>query len=229
MENKKKIDNFRDCVKKAFLNGSERGYEFHKMRHAIILEFKRLGYSLEEIKDKLFEWNKRCEQPLSLSKQRTQLFGYVDWVEKHDCKLGCRALEDYCIGKDKCKFYLITTHQNRQQTQELPFNIQELEKFFIERFKAYSYLLLLIIKALRLYQQKEATGKIILIGIRKLSSIINTMTKNNISLMDIFRKINILIEEGILEKVIQGQSGNFTKQANGYRFLPWKRPTHHPY
>jgi len=225
----KNLDNLRDCVKKAFQNGSNRGDEFRKMRHAIILDLKRLGFSPAEIKDKLLEWNEKCEKPLNLNEQKTQLFAYVDWTDKHSCKLGCTALKDYCIGQDTCKFYLKTTYYNRRKTQQLPFDIQEIEKFLIERFKGDSYLMMLIIRALRFHQQKNATGEIILIGIRKISSLIRDMSKNNIYHMDVFRKINLLIEEGILEKVIQGESGNFNKQANGYRFLAWKRPTHDPY
>jgi len=98
MDSKKSLDNLRDCVKEAFLNGCERGCQFRKMRHAIILELKRLRYDSSEIKDKLLEWNEKCEKPLGLGEQRSQLFKYVEWVDSQECRLGCRALKDYCIG-----------------------------------------------------------------------------------------------------------------------------------
>ena len=224
MESKKNPDNLRDCVRQAFLNGCERGLEFHKMRHAIILELKRLGYSSSEIKDRLIEWNRKCERPLSLSEQKIQLLRYVDWVDKHDCKIGCKGLEDYCIGKEKCQFYLKTTYQNRQKTQQLPFNLDELGRFLTERYKAEGYVMMLIINALRFYQQEKATGEIILIGYRTISSIIRDKYGHNILPMDIFRKINFLIQEGIVEKIIKGKVGNFAGQANGYRFLEWGHP-----
>lgn len=222
MESKNNLSNLRDCVKKALLKGCERGLEFNKMRHAIILELKRLGYNSSEIKDKLIEWNKKCERPLSLSEQKIQLLGYVDWVDKHQCKIGCRGLEDYCLEKDKCQFYLKTTYQNRQKTQQLPFSLEELDRFLTKRYKADGYSMMLIINALRFYQQEKATGEIILIGYRTLSSIIRDKYGHNLQPMDIFRKIHFLMQERIIEQVVRGKAGNFTRQANGYRFLEWK-------
>lgn len=224
MESKKNFDNLRDCVKQAFLKGCERGLEVNKMRHAIILEFKRLGYNSSEIKDKLIEWNGRCEKPFSLSEQKIQLLGYVDWVDKHDCKIGCKALEDYCIGKEKCQFHLKTTYQNRQKTQQLPFKLEELDKFLTERYKADGYVMMFIVKALRFYQQEKATGEIILIGYRTISSIIRDKYGHNIPPMDICRKINNLIDEKVVEKTTKGRAGQFGGQANGYRLLHWEHP-----
>jgi hypothetical protein len=221
MNGKKNFDNLRDCVKQALLKGCERGLEFNKMRHAIILELKRIGYNSSEIKDKLIEWNRKCERPFSLSEQKIQLLGYVDWVDKHQCKIGCKGLEDYCLGKDKCQFYLKTSYQNRQKTQQLPFKLEELDKFLTERYKAEGYPMLLIIKALRFYQQEKATGEIILIGYRALSSIIRDRYGHNLLPMDIFRKMNFLIQEGVIERVVKGNAGMFNKKANGYRFLKW--------
>lgn len=222
MNNKKNFNNLRDCVKQALLKGCERGLEFRKMRHAIILEFKRLGYSSSEIKDELIEWNRKCERLLSLSEQKIQLLGYVDWVDKHQCEIGCRGLEDYCLGKDKCQYYLKTTYQNRQKTQQLPFSLKELDKFLTERYKADGYSMMLIIKALRFHQQEKATGEIIFVGYRTLNSIIRDKYGQSLQPMDIFRKMQFLIQEGIVEQVVRGKAGIFVKQANGYRFLEWK-------
>lgn len=220
---KNDLKNLRDCVKKAFYEGSERGGEFRKMRHAIILELKRLGYDSAEIKDKLLEWNQRCERPLSLNEQKTQLFGYVDWVDKRDCKIGCNALEDYCIGRKKCKFFFMTNYKNRLETENLPFDLDELYKFLEERFKADGYVMKLIIKALRYFQQEKATGQVIFIGYKTISSIIRDNYGHNIDQMSIFRKVQLLKEEGIIEQLVKGKSGNYTKQANGYIFHPWAR------
>ena len=51
-----------DCIKKAFVEGCERGLKFEKMRYGIIVEMKRLGLNAAEIKDKMEEWNNRCER-----------------------------------------------------------------------------------------------------------------------------------------------------------------------
>ncbi|MFC1699981.1 hypothetical protein ACFL1I_08540 [Candidatus Omnitrophota bacterium] len=221
---KKSLDNLRDCVKEALNNGSQRGHEFRKMRHAIILELKRLGYNSSEIKDKLLEWNEKCEKPLNISEQRIQLLKYVEWVEGKECKLGCNALEDYCLGKDRCQFHKRISYQKRQETQELPFNIEELDKFLEERYKADGLIMMLIVKALRLIQLENATGEAIYAGFRKISSVIRDRLGHFLAPMDIFRKMRFLVEEGVLEQIAKGKPGNFSWQANGYRFLGWKHP-----
>jgi len=225
----KSLDNMRDCVRQALLQGSCRGYEFEKMRHAIIIELKRLGYDFSEITDKLLEWNEICEKPLGVSEQRNQLIKYVDWVErkehKRECKIGCKALEDYCIGKEKCIFYKKTTCQNRQEATELPFSLDELDKFLAERFKSKGYAMMLIVKALRIFQAEKAKGEIVYIGFKKISSVIRDTLGHRLTPMDIFRNMKRLIDEGVIEQVHKGQSGCFVwRKANGYRFLPWKPP-----
>lgn len=221
---KKSLDNLRDCVKEALNNGCERGLEFRKMRHAIIIELLRLGYDYSEIKDHLLSWNERCEKPLGLSDQKGQLLGYVDWVAEHQCKTGCNALQDYCLGKEKCQFYLKTTQHKREIIEKLPFSLQELDSFLNERYKADGYTMMLVIKALRWYQYEQTTGEVILIGLRKIASVIRDKYNHSFVAMDIFRMIKLLIEEGILEQVTKGKRGNFSNLANGYRFLPWKHP-----
>lgn len=226
---RKDLSYLRDCVKEALDKGSARGLEFRKMRHAIIAELKRLGYESSEIKDSLLEWNKRCEKPLSLSERKIQLLGYADWFFKKNCKTGCRALEDYCVGKDKCQFYLRATYQNRQKTQKLPFDIQELEKFLTGRFKAEGYVMMLVVRALEHFQHEKATGETILVGFRTMSSVIRDRLGHNILPMTVFRAMRFLEEEGVLKKVVVGKPGSFTHQANGYRFLPWKPRSNNPY
>jgi len=223
-ERRKDIGFMRDCVKEAFHKGCERGLEFHKMRHAIILELKRLGYSSTEIKDMLLEWNKKCEKPLNLSEQRIQLLKYVDWVDSRECKISCVALEDYCIGKEECLFYIRTSSQNRQKTGKLPFKLQELEEFLTERFEADGHVMMLIVQALRFIQREKTTGEIIFVGFRGITSKIRDKFGYDLYHMDIFRKMKLLIEEGIIGQVVKGKSGNFRRQANGYRFLPWQHP-----
>ena len=222
--NRKSLDNLRDCVRQAFFNGCERGYEFGKMRHAIIVELKRLGYNSPEIKDKLSEWNERCKKPLNVSEQKSQLFKYVDWTDKRECKLSCKALEDFCLGKENCQFYKKKSYQNRKQTQELPFNLGELDRFLTGRFKADGYTMMLIVKALRSFQVENATGENVFIGYRKISAIIRDKHGHRFSPMDIFRKMKLLIDEGVIKQVFKGRAGNFSWQANGYKFLPWKHP-----
>ena len=229
MEDKKNLGNLMDCVKKAFNVGSERGYEFKKMRHAIIADLKRLGYHSSEIKDKLLEWNERCEKVLPPNEQRRQLFDYVDWTDKqNDCKVGCRALEDFCIGQDKCLFYKQKMHLGRKAVETSPFDFNEARHYLEERFKADGYALGLILNAIRRYQIQQGTGEIIYIGVRKISTLIRDHDKHTIDPMTVFRRVQDLISEGMLEIVSKGEAGTFNRKANCYTFLPWRLPSNHP-
>ncbi len=224
-KDKKSLENLRDCVKKALSEGCDSGHHFSKMRHAIIVELLYLGYEPSEIKDILSEWNNKCEKPLGVSEERNQLFGYVDWVlSLPDRKMGCKALEDYCIGKENCQFHFRFTAKNRQETKELPFDRQELKAFLDERFKANGYTMMLVVDALRHIQIEKATGQAILVGVRKICSVIRDTYKHQIDPMTVHRKIRLLIDEGVIKLEVKGKSGMFNKQANGYRFLPWKHP-----
>ncbi len=226
--NNKSIDNLRDCVKQAFLNGCERGHEFRKMRHAIIVELKRLGYDSSEIKDKLLEWNERCEKPLGISEQKNQLLRYVDWADKRECKIGCKGLEDYCLGKEICQFHERNTRSKMQKMQDLPFDMAVLDKFLSDRFKKDGYVMMLTIKAIRHFQVEKITGETIYVGYRKISSIIRDKFGHTLSPMEILRKMKLLADEGIIEQISKGKSGNFSWQANGYRFKQWEAPKQAP-
>lgn len=206
------MEGMMDCVKKAFFEGCQRGDEFQKMRHAIIVELKRLGLDSSEIKDKLLEWNDRCERPLGLSEQKSQLFKYVDWVLKlKEPKVGCRGMEScgYCLGRENCNFYKNKYHKQREIITELPFDWMIVKKFVEERFKSHSYALLLVLDVLIWYQQVEIREQVIFIGYRKISSLIRDKYNHNFQPMTVKRYIQTLIDEGIVEVAEKGQSGQF--------------------
>ncbi|MBN1622396.1 MAG: hypothetical protein JW871_07390 [Endomicrobiales bacterium] len=219
------FNNMRDCVKNAYENGCERGYEFQKMRHGLIAELKRLGLSPSQIKDELLEWNKRCEKPLNPSEQRSQLLKYVDWFEKKDSKMGCNALNDFCIGKDKCIFYIKRANKNSKQISVLPFDLQELEKFLVIRFQSKGKAMFYIVQSLRKAQFDKNAGEIIYIGFREIGSMLRDSYQCISEAAEIRRLVLLLVDEGIIEIVEKGQSGTFgMRKANGYRFLQWKHP-----
>ena len=219
---KKSIENMRDCVKLAFKKGSQRGYEFRKMRHAIIVELKRLGFASPEVKDKLLEWNKHCEKALPPGEQKRQLFNYVNWVDRHQCWLGCKGLEDFCVGQDKCAFYKKKVYINRKQVEQPPFDFNEARHFLEQRYKGDGYLMSLILNCLRRVQIEKATGETIFIGYRGISNIIRDHYGHTIDPMTVFRRIQDLISEEMVEIVVKGEKGIFGKPANGYRFLSWE-------
>ena len=228
MENRKSLDNLRDCVRKAFQEGSERGYEFKKMRHAIIAEFKRLGYSFPEIKDKLLEWNERCEKVLPPNEQKRQLLDYTDWAELHDCKTGCRALEDYCVGQDKCIFHIQRLHSSQNAVSTPPFDLNEAKRYLEKRFKADGHILACILNAIIRHQIENGTGQIIYIGFRGIVRLIRDHDGHMVDQMTVLRRMQDLISEGIIEVVSKGEAGTFNRKANGYRFLNWQSPENHP-
>lgn len=213
----------RDCVRQAFENGSAPGCEFKKMRHAIIVEHKRLGASSSEIKDELLEWNKRCESPLSIGKQRSQLMKYVDWTDKKECKIGCNALKDYCIGESRCEFYKRKTLLGREIAKHNPLDFDRVESYLESHYKVDAYVMMLILKVLRRTQVENAK-EVILIGIRGIVRKIRDVYQHAIDKSTIIRRMEDLISEGILEKTIKGKRGTFSGKANGYRFLAWTPP-----
>lgn len=219
--NSERLEFMKDCVKKAFDEGCQRGRKFEAMRHAIIVELKILDFTAAEIKDMLSEWNKRCERVLGPGEEKRQLFGYVDWVFKHECKIGCNGLRDYCIGEESCQFHRRNNAYRRDRTPDLPFDLQQLKKFLDERFKVDGYVMLLVINALAYHQIEKLTGEIIYIGVRTIARIIRDKYSCTVSPMEVYRKINKLIDEGMLELVERGKGGGFSRKANGYRFLRW--------
>lgn len=228
MESRKSLNNLRDCVKKAFEEGSERGYEFNKMRFAIIVELKRLGFTSSEVKDKLLEWNQRCKKVLLLNEQKRQLFDFADWTDKRDCKIGCRALEDFCIGQDKCSFLRNKLYVNRKVVEILPFDFEEARRFLEEQHKAEGYLMALVLKNLRRYQIEKGTGEIIFIGYRAIATLIREHDGHIIDPMTVCRRMHDLVSEGMIEIVSKGSNGTFNKPANGYKFLSWKQTHNNP-
>lgn len=225
---KKLIENIRDCVKIAFKKGSQRGYEFRKMRHAIIVELKRLGFTSSEVKDKLLEWNQHCEKALPPNEQKRQLLDYVDWVDKHQCYLGCKGLEDFCIGQDKCSFYKKKSYINRKQVKHPPFDFDEAKRFLEQRYRGDGYVIFLILNCLRRVQVEKTTGETIFIGYRAIANLIRDHYGHTIDPMTVFRRVQDLISEGMLEIVVRGEKGSFGRPANGYRFLRWEAPKDNP-
>ena len=64
------LKEMRDCVKKNFIEGTTDKEEFKKMRHAIIVEFIRLGLEEVKIRDRLLEWNRRCKPSVPVSEEK---------------------------------------------------------------------------------------------------------------------------------------------------------------
>jgi hypothetical protein len=212
----------RDCVKQAFERGSKSGADFKTMRHALIVELKRLGFSLDKSKDKLLEWNGRNERPLLPNEQKRQLLKYADWADTHICKIGCNALANHCLGEEDCSFHQRKMFINRTATKELPFNMHEAIKYLEGRYPGGGYGHGLVLKNMRRMQVEKATGEVIFVGYRAIASSIRKHDGHMMLPMSVYRRVQDLISEGMIGIVEKGKRGTFASKANGYRFLPWR-------
>jgi len=220
-----RLEGMMDCIKKAFVEGCERGLKFEKMRYGIIVEMKRLGLNAAEIKDKMEEWNNRCEKVLGPSDLESQIFKFVDWVfKKKDAKIGCTSMTacGYCLGKEKCQYYIKKYVLNRKLTENTSRDLSKISGFLNERYPGHvGRELIMILQVLSDYQYEKATGEIILISFRKICSLLRDKFHWNPQPMEVKRRVWTLIREEIIETAIQGKPGTFYHLANGYRFLPW--------
>jgi hypothetical protein len=211
----------RPCVETSFDNGANGDFEFHKMRHALIAELQRLGYGLSEIKHLLIEWNSRCKRPRDKDRY---LLKYISWFVKQKGKTGCKALSDFCIGQERCWFYLKSTDEKRKATETIPFDLNLAAKHLEDQFKAPGLIMTYILRALRRWQIEKDTGEMIFIGYRRLSSYLKETQGHNVGIMAVCRGMNRLIELGMVTKVEKGKPGIFGQPANGYQLAKWQPP-----
>lgn len=218
---KKISDKMRPCVKRAFISGAKDKDHLKKMTFAIIFELNRLGIEKQEIKMALLEWNKKSYQILSEGDAKRQLCDFVDWFFKRECKLGCKALEDYCIFPDGgCAF------KPRLYDGEiaLPFSLPEAMIFLEKEYRPYGYLMGLLLKCLSKIQKEKNAKSIIYVGVRTLQARLIEDDRQNLDPMSLLRALNKLEAAGLI-RIKHGQPGTFgTRYANGYTFLPWKPP-----
>ena len=221
----RRLNEMMPCVRRFLNQGAARGDELNKTRHAIIAELKRLGHTIQEIKEALLQWNGYCEKPFIGMDREKYLCRYVDWFEKRkDAHTSCKSFEPYCDGRDECPFYERQRRERREQTRKPPFDPNRLHRFLVGRFKADGVSMWAVARALRHFQKVHVTGQIIFVGMRDLSDIIMKLEYMAIGCRDVCRIIRKLEEEGVIGKVVQGRRGTFRGEANGYRFLPWKEP-----
>jgi hypothetical protein len=211
----------RPCVKAAFENGAQDKDHLKKMTYAIIFELNRLGIEKPEIKMALLHWNQKSYRILSDGDAKRQLCDFVDWFFKRECKLGCKALEDYCIFHNNwCAF----RPQSYCGEMTLPFSLSEAMIFLEKEYRPHGYLMGLLLKSLSKIQIEKNAKNIIYVGIRTLQARLLEDDRRNLDPMSLLRALNKLEAAGLI-RIMHGQSGTFgTRHANGYTFLPWKPP-----
>lgn len=213
-----KLSKMRPCVAGALINGSSDEDHFRKMRQAIIYELNRITIDRAEIKSVLMDWNQRNHKRFTEGDARRKLCDYVDWFFKHDCKMSCKALTEYCLFGG-CGFQ----ETSYQGEIELPFSLQDADSYLMTECMPHGYLMACLIKILYAIQKEKNARKIIFVGLRTLQSRVLEEFHHNLDLMSILRALNML-EEKELIRMTHGKRGTFTACANGYTFLPWVRP-----
>lgn len=219
----------RPCVKAAFEKGvkadspSDRLNKEHlkKMTFAIIYELDRLEVEKAEIKTFLLDWNTRNYRILSPGDAQRQLCDFVDWYFKRECKLSCKALEDYCLFPNGGCAFKSTPYQGEIK---LPFSLVDAITFLEKEYRPHGYLMGLLLRTLFSIQKEKNVKNILFIGLRTLRARLNNDFRHCLDLMTILRALNKLEEAGLI-RITHGQSGTFgTRHANGYTFISWTRP-----
>jgi hypothetical protein len=218
------LDNLRPCVKSIFDGGVAAGIEFSKLAYRLIFELNRLGYSPLEIKELLLDSNKRSGKPFNVGDQIRCVDGFVDWFFRAPKKLSCDGLKDYCLGKSKCWFHHKRNYLVRRSIEKMPFDIGKLETYLGEWYKKDSYLMILILKAMRQFQQSKATGEVMFISLRIILNSIRDKYKHTLSPTQISRAIFQLMDIGVIALIEKGKQGSCSGSANGYKFLTWEPP-----
>jgi hypothetical protein len=215
------LKKMRPCVAAAFKDGAQDKDHLKKMTYAIIFELNRLGIGKVEIKMALLDWNKKSIIALSPGDANRQLCDFVDWFFKKECKLGCKALKDYCLFPNGgCAFQL----QAYVGDINLPFSLSEAMIFLEKEYRPHGYLMGLLLKSLSKIQQEKNAKNIIYVGLRTLKAQLVEDDRHILDLMTISRSLNLLEDAGFF-KISRGQPGTFgTRHANGYTFLPWRPP-----
>jgi hypothetical protein len=188
------------------------------MLHALIFEMRRVGLSKAEIKTELLKWNQRNG---TLKKTegdaRRELIEYVNWFfsKNPEPRLGCKALEAYC--NDQCSFKISKSREPRI----LPFNLTEAEIWLERECKPHGYLMGKLIICLWQAQREKGNFETVWIGCREIAAKLLENGTGHLDPKDVLRCLNRLEEQGFIQ-IIRGKSGSIRRQANGYKFLPWK-------
>ena len=215
------LKKMRPCVAVVFENGAQDRNEFEKMRFAIVFELRRLDVEMAKIKMALLEWNTKNNRVLSTGDAQRQLCDFVNWFFKHDCKIGCKGLKDYCrFLNGGCVFKpAVNTEEIK-----LPFSLVDAMVFLEKEYRRDGYLMGKLILILFKIQKDKNAPNILYVGIREIRARLNNDERLDLDEMTLLRALNKLEEAGIL-KITHGKSGTFGRRtANGYSFMSWEPP-----
>jgi hypothetical protein len=216
-------DEIRPCVKDAYDNGSITREDRRKMVYAIIYELNRLGVQADVIKAELVQWNDRCRNKLSPGDAKRQLCDYVDWFNKHECRLSCKSLRDYCIDKSgSCPFSVVPKTQ-----KELTYTISQADNFLIREFpeSGKGHTMSIVLQSLVSIWNEKGRPRQLFAGTRSVQARILETHRSLLDLMTILRRLRDLSDIGFLS-MQSGERGSFGfRRSNAYQLLDWTPPS----
>jgi len=225
-----RLSRMRPCVRELLVEGvsDEQLLKRTGARHFIIVELKRLGFSLQETQELLTDWNERNVKKIPPARLKNHLLSYADWLYAKDItKIGCEAIRyrGGCLSPDKdCGFRETLRRQNNKARQE----DGRMEEFhekgwpkYLEDYSQYgdctlqTYLTLSTIQA----ERDLPPEAVIYVGCRKIARRMKMTYGREISPMQVCRYLNELAGLSLIEIASRGEWGTQSRRANGYKLL----------
>ncbi len=222
----------KDCLKKVLEEGWKGGNE---VRRSLLFwlpgALKMEGLKLENCKQILSEWNRRCGKPIPSSKVRQRIMDAAGWVfkQRDTFAVGCKKLREagLCVQDNgrRCKFA-----ESRRRTGNGAREAQRTHerqlwrdwKEYLRNEFPYGENLIRVREALTESQAERGLmpEDPILAGVRTIAAKAEILGKNGH--MKTFRSLKKLQELCLIQKVIQGSTGKGSGKgkANGYVLLP---------
>ncbi len=226
-----RLSRVRPCVRGLLLEGvsDKRLLKRDGARHFIIVELKRIGFSLYETQEMLANWNDKNIRVIPAARLKSQLLSYADWLyEKPITKLGCDKIKELgvCLAPSgDCGFREQLRRENNKARQKEG----RMEQFheigwptYLEEYAQYgectlqTYLTLSSLQA----ERDLPPDAPIYVGFRKIAAKLKITYGREMSAQHACRCVNELAGLGLLEITSRGKWGSMSRTANGYKLLP---------
>lgn len=217
-------------------------WKWHRSKHKevakfIISEFMRLGRGREDVRVRIREWNTGKNTPSMPQREaRRHLDDLVDWMYDHFTGgYGCNdkgplVTGGYCFRMERTcpyweEFRRINSATNYPHDPK-EYDLRGWPSYLMKEYPN-GRLADYVYRTIRSANNRSQSSKIN-ISLHKIAEKIlsNTREFSEISIMQVFRATNVLINEGLMEKVESGIAGPKSGKANGYILIyPIQNPT----
>jgi len=225
-----RLSRVRPCVRKLLLAGvsDKELLKRKRARHFIIVELRRVGYSLQETQDALVDWNERNVRVVPPARLRSELLSYAVWLYgKPVTRIGCERIKERgaCLAPDgDCGFREKLRREGNKARQE----DGRMEEFQAKGWPQYleddakygdctlqTYLVLSSLQA----ERDLPPDAPIYVGFRVVANRIKMTFQREMTHTHACRCVNELAGLGLIEIVSRGNWGSMSRKANGYRLL----------